>query len=49
MNRVATGWVLTYRKTGRTRRFPSLEAAREAQVKAAAKHGTRWLSLRPER
>lgn len=42
------GWVLVYRKTGKTRRFVSLEAARKVQVKAAAKYGTRWLSLRPD-
>ena len=42
------GWVLIYRKTGKTRRFASLEAARRVQMKAAARYGTRWLSLRPE-
>ena len=42
------GWVLTYRKTGKTRRFLSLEAARKVHVRAAAFYGTRWLSLRPE-
>lgn len=44
----AQGWVLIYRKTGKTRRFASLEAARKVHVKAAALYGTRWLSLRPE-
>ena len=34
--RQAKGWVLTYRKTGCTRRFTSLSAAR---------YGTRWWSL----
>ena len=42
------GWVLVYRKTGKTRHFTSLEAARKVHVKAAARYGTRWLSLRPE-
>ncbi len=42
------GWVLIYRKTGKNRRFASLEAARKVHVKAAARYGTRWLSLRPE-
>ena len=42
------GWVLVYRKTGKTRRFLSLEAARKVHVRAAALYGTRWLSLRPE-
>ena len=42
------GWVLIYRKTGKTRRFVSLEAARKAHVRAAARYGTRWLSLKPE-
>ncbi len=41
-------WVLLYRKLGKTRRFASLEAARKVHVRAAAKYGTRWLSLRPE-
>ncbi len=45
----AKGWVLTYRKTGRTRRFTSLSAARPAHRRAAARYGTRWLSLRLER
>ena len=45
----APGWVLTYRKSGRTRRFPTLAAARRVHVRAAARYGTRWLSLRPER
>lgn len=45
---ISTGWVLTYRKSGRTRHFASLEAARKFQVRAAARYGTRWLSLRPE-
>ena len=44
----ATGWILTYRKSGKTRRFASLEAARRVHVRAAARYGTRWLSLRPE-
>jgi len=43
------GWVLLYRKSGKTRRFASLKAARKVQVRAAARHGTRWLSLRLER
>ncbi len=43
------GWILTHRKTGQTRRFPSLQEARRANVLAAARYGTRWLSLRPER
>jgi len=43
------GWILVFRKTGRTRRFASLEEARWVHIEAAAKHGTRWLSLRPER
>ena len=43
------GWILTYRKTGYSRRFPTLQAARRANVRAAARYGTRWLSLRPER
>ncbi len=42
------GWVLKYRKSGKTRRFASLEAARKVHVRAAARYGTRWLSLRPE-
>lgn len=42
------GWVLVYRKSGKTRRFASLEAARRVHVRAAARYGTRWLSLRPE-
>ena len=45
----ASYWVLTYRKTGYTQRFSTLEAARNAQIRAAARYGTRWLSLRPER
>lgn len=45
----APGWVLTYRKSGRTRRFSTLAAARRAHVRAAARFGTRWLSLRLER
>ena len=45
----AKGWVLTYRKTGCTRRFTSLSAARPAHRRAAARYGTRWLSLRLER
>jgi hypothetical protein len=48
MSRVSTGWVLLYRKSGKTRRFPSLETARRAHTRAAARYGTRWLSLRPE-
>lgn len=43
------GWILTYRKTGVTRRFPTLQAARRANVRASARYGTRWLSLKPER
>ncbi len=43
------GWVLTYTKTGYSRRFPTLQAARQANVRAAARYGTRWLSLKPER
>lgn len=43
------GWILTYRKSGHTRRFPSLQAARRAHIRAAARYGTRRLSLRPER
>lgn len=42
-------WILTYRKSGHTRRFRSLQAARRAHIRAAARYGTRWLSLRPER
>lgn len=42
------GWVLLYRKSGKTRHFASLEAARRVHVRATAKYGTRWLSLRPE-
>ncbi len=42
-------WVLTYRKSGRTRRFTTLDAARPAHRRAAARYGTRWMSLRPER
>ncbi len=42
-------WVLTYRKSGRTRHFTTLEAARPAHQRAAARYGTRWMSLRPER
>ena len=45
----APGWILTYRKSGRTRRFPTLAATRRVHVRAAARYGTRWLSLRPER
>ena len=44
----ARGWVLVYRKTGETRHFASLAAARKVHVRAAALYGTRWLSLRPE-
>ena len=44
----AQGWVLVYRKTGHTRHFVSLEAARKVHVRAAALYGTRWLSLRPK-
>lgn len=44
-----TGWILTYRKSGRTRRFTSLKEAKPAHIEAAAEHGTRWVSLRPER
>ena len=47
--RQAKGWVLTYRKTGCTRRFTSLSATRPAHRRAAARYGTRWLSLRLER
>lgn len=44
-----SGWVLTYRKSGRTRRFASLAEAKRIHIRAAARYGTRWLSLRPER
>ncbi len=43
------GWILTYRKTGYSRWFPTMQAARQANVQAAARYGTRWLSLKPER
>lgn len=46
--RSTRGWVLIYRKTGKTRRFASLEAAQDVHVKAVARYGTRWLSLRQE-
>ena len=42
-------WVLEYRKSGKTRLFTSLEAARRVHRRAAARYGTRWLSLRLER
>ena len=47
--RQAKGRVLTYRKTGRIRRFTLLAAARLWAGRAAARYGTRWLSLRLER
>lgn len=40
-------WILSNRKTGKSRSFKTLETAREATSKAAAKHGVRWVSLRP--
>lgn len=43
------GWTLTNRKTGKTRSFKTLEEAREATTRAAARHGTRWVSLRSAR
>lgn len=43
------GWILKYRKSGKTRRFTSLATARQAHIRAAARYGTRWLSLRSER
>ncbi len=46
---ISTGWILTYRRSGRTRRFTSLTEAGPAHIEAAAEHGTRWVSLRPER
>ena len=39
------GWVLTLRKTGKTRHFATLEAARPVHRQAAARYGTRWISL----
>lgn len=43
------GWILEYRKSGKVRRFTTFGAARRAHIRAAARYGTRWLSLRPER
>lgn len=43
------GWILEYRKSGKIRRFTSFGVARRAHIRAAARYGTRWLSLRRER
>ena len=43
----ARGWVLLYQKSGKTRHFATLEAARPVHRQAAARYGTRWVSLRP--
>jgi hypothetical protein len=43
------GWTLNNRKTGKSRSFTTLEKAREATSRAAAKYGTRLVSLRPKR
>ena len=43
----ARGWVLLYQKSGKTRHFATLEAASPVHRQAAAKYGTRWVSLRP--
>ena len=42
-------WILTNRKTGKSRGFKTLDAGRAAAAKASAKYGVRWVSLRPER
>lgn len=42
-------WILTNRKTGKSRHFASLETGRAAATKAAAKYGVRWVSLKPKK
>ncbi len=48
MQTTETRWRLTFRKTGRSRTFATLEEARKATIIAAEKHGTRWLCLQPK-
>ena len=41
-------WILTNRKTGKSRTFKSLTTGKAAAIKAAAKYGVRYVSLRPQ-
>lgn len=42
-------WILTNRKTGKSRSFKSLETGRAAAMKASDKYGVRYISLRSVR